>query len=328
MWRSQPSKLAVGAGIVAAVGAVAVTTFVLSRRKPKRTKIIEMMDEFQKPHVHMKDPDRVEELVTQLIRDGKTKLLVVTDFDRTLSRFKDNSGRKVPTCHGVLDISPVLPEEYRQKAIATREHYYPLEMSNTLTKEEKYKLMTDWWTSAHDLLVECNLNRSDIAEMVRTANVILREHSNVMFNILDCASVPILIFSAGIGDILLEVVKQDDLVTPNVQVISNFMEFNEEDKLVGFKGELIHTYNKHEAAVHHPEYFERHRKRDNIILLGDTLGDLSMVDGMPYTQHTLKIGFLNDHIEQNLEMYKDNFDIVLISDETMDLPIAILNKIL
>ena len=49
-----------------------------------------------------------------------------------------------------------------------------------------------------------------------------------MFNILDCASVPILIFSAGIGDILLEVVKQDDLVTPNVQVISNFMEFNEE----------------------------------------------------------------------------------------------------
>ena len=43
MWRSQPSKLAVGAGIVAAVGAVAVTTFVLSRRKPKRTKIIEMV---------------------------------------------------------------------------------------------------------------------------------------------------------------------------------------------------------------------------------------------------------------------------------------------
>ena len=58
------------------------------------------MEEFQKPHVHMKDPDRVEELVTQLIKDGKTKLLVVTDFDRTLSRFKDNDGRKVPTCHG------------------------------------------------------------------------------------------------------------------------------------------------------------------------------------------------------------------------------------
>ncbi|XP_038072092.1 cytosolic 5'-nucleotidase 3-like isoform X2 [Patiria miniata] len=287
------------------------------------------MDEFQKPYVHMKDPDRVEELVTQLIKDGKSKLLVVTDFDRTLSRFMDNEGRKVPTCHGVLDIATILPEEYRKKAIATREHYYPLEMSNTLSREEKYQLMTDWWTSAHELLVECNLNRGDIAEMVRDAKVILREHSNIMFEMLEYYGVPLLIFSAGIGDILLEAIKLENLHSyQNVQVISNFMEFNDEDKLVGFKGELIHTYNKHEAAVHHPEYFERHKKRDNIILLGDTLGDLSMVDGMPYTKHTLTIGFLNDHIEQNLEMYKENFDIVLVSDETMDLPIAVLKKIL
>ncbi|XP_022110905.1 cytosolic 5'-nucleotidase 3-like isoform X1 [Acanthaster planci] len=327
MLHSSSLKFVVGAG-VAALGVITLT-YVLNGRKRKRTKIIEMMDEFQKTYVHMKDPDRVEELVTQLIKDGRSKLLVVTDFDRTLSRFQDNEGRKVPTCHGVLDISRTLPEDYRKKAIDTRNHYYPLEMSNTLSREEKYQLMTEWWTTAHDLLVECNLKKSDIEDMVRDARVLLREHSNVMFEMLERCGVPLLIFSAGIGDILLEAIKQENLHSyKNVQVISNFMEFDDEDKLVGFKGELIHTYNKHEAAVHHPEYFERHRKRDNIILLGDTLGDLSMVDGMPYTKHTLTIGFLNDHIEQNLEMYKDHFDIVLVSDETMDLPIAVLKKIL
>ena len=36
------------------------------------------MDEFQKSHVHMSDPDRVEELVTQLIQGGKSKLQVIT----------------------------------------------------------------------------------------------------------------------------------------------------------------------------------------------------------------------------------------------------------
>lgn len=67
-------------------------------------------------------------------------------------------------------------------------------------------------------------------------------------------------------------------------------------KLIGFKGELIHTFNKHEVAVHHPEIFEKNKLRSNIVLLGDTLGDLTMADGMPYKQTLLTIGFLNDHV--------------------------------
>ena len=34
----------------------------------------------------------------------------------------------------------------------------------------------------------------------------------------------------------------------------------------------------------------------NVILLGDTLGDLTMADGMPDAKNILTIGFLNDHV--------------------------------
>ena len=49
-----------------------------------------------------------------------------------------------------------------------------------------------------------------------------------MFQILQIAGVPLLIFSAGIGDILIETIKQENHSFNGVQVISNFMEFNEE----------------------------------------------------------------------------------------------------
>lgn len=36
--------------------------------------------------------------------------------------------------------------------------------------------------------------------------------------------------------------------------------------------------------------------RDNVILLGDSIGDAGMADGMPHCNAVLKIGFLYDHV--------------------------------
>lgn len=48
-----------------------------------------------------------------------------------------------------------------------------------------------------------------------------------MFDSLNKHDVPLLIFSAGIGDILMEVLRQENLLLPNMKVIANFMEFGE-----------------------------------------------------------------------------------------------------
>lgn len=325
MWRSSTVKMVLAGGVVAA-SAVAVAVY-MSRSKTKKPIINYMIKEFQMKHVHIRDPERVERIVTDLIKDGHDNLQVVSDFDRTITRFMFED-RKVPTCHGVLDDCPALPESYRDKANKLRAKYLPLEFSNNISIDEKYNLMVEWWTSAHNLLVDAGLKRADLKEMIAKSGMVLREGSTKLFKQLNDAGVPCLVFSAGIGDVLAEAITQFSKFFPNMQIVSNFMDFDEQDNLVGFKGEMIHTYNKHEVAVHHPEYFERHKHRTNVILLGDTLGDLTMADGMPQAKNVLTIGFLNDHIDQNLESYKDSFDIVLISDETMDLPNAILQKVL
>lgn len=66
--------------------------------------------------------------------------------------------------------------------------------------------------------------------------------------------------------------------------------------LTGFKGPLIHTYNKNNSILQGTEYFQQLSTRTSIVLLGDSMGDLTMADGIPSVENILKIGFLNDKV--------------------------------
>ena len=52
-----------------------------------------------------------------------------------------------------------------------------------------------------------------------------------------------------------------------------------------------------------------------------------MAEGVKNPNVILTIGFLNNKIEENLEKYKENFDVVLVDDQTMEFPLAILEEI-
>lgn len=70
--------------------------------------------------------------------------------------------------------------------------------------------------------------------------------------------------------------------------------------LRAFKGQLIHTFNKREGALTHAAAAaaaERQPKaRGNVLLLGDSLGDLTMADGVSEQCNLVTIGFLNDQV--------------------------------
>jgi hypothetical protein len=53
------------------------------------------------------------------------------------------------------------------------------------------------------------------------------------------------------------------------------------------------------------------------LLLGDSLDDVGMVEGFDY-KNLLKIGFLNENVEENLEKFKKTFDVVLTGDPGME----------
>lgn len=48
----------------------------------------------------------------------------------------------------------------------------------------------------------------------------------MFFDHLEEEHIPLLIFSAGVGDVLEEVIQQNHVFHPNVHIISNYMDFD------------------------------------------------------------------------------------------------------
>jgi len=281
-----------------------------------------------KSSVHMKNEARVMEIIGKMAQGGKAKLQVVADFGNTLTRYRLNGTKCIGSCHKAIDASPRLSDEYREEAEKIRRHYYPIEIDPNLTDEQKLPSMKEWWTRSHDLLMDCGLNRQKIEQIIEEAPLYFREGCKELYKTLADGAIPLLIFSAGLGNVIEIVLQQQAALHNNITIISNFMEFNDQGEILGFKGDFIHSLNKHQRA--NSEYFKQSsvRERENVVILGDSLGDLCMADGATNRRNCLTIGFLNDRVSDKLNSYMDAFDIVLINDETMDVPRSILEKII
>lgn len=282
--------------------------------------------ELARSSVLMRERSKVEETIHAMQRGGAGSLQVISDFDMTLTRFAHN-GRRVPTTHNILINRLLISEDCTMKLRDLLNTYYPIEIDPGRSVEEKLPLMVEWWTKVHELLVQQRIRKDLLAQAVRESGTMLRDGHKVFFDCLAEQHVPLLIFSAGVGDVLEEVIRQNDVFHPNVHIISNYMDFDQTGALQAFKGRLIHTFNKREGALSQAAGLQELQGRPNVLLLGDSLGDLTMADGVAEHQNLLTIGFLNDQVEERKESYINSYDVVLVKDETLDIPNAILSFI-
>eukprot|EP00088_Acartia_fossae_P020169 TRINITY_DN21822_c0_g3_i1.p1 TRINITY_DN21822_c0_g3~~TRINITY_DN21822_c0_g3_i1.p1 ORF type:complete len:299 (-),score=49.93 TRINITY_DN21822_c0_g3_i1:541-1437(-) len=272
--------------------------------------------------VQVRDQLKVKAKLKDLIDGGFPQLQFIVDFDYTLTRSHKN-GEPVDCSWGVLENYKELGVDYVQKTNALRAKYHPIELDLSISLEEKIPHMVEWYTTANHLLTEAGVHRSWFPEMIKDSSCELRDDTDVMLSSLQEHNVPCLILSAGLGDLILELLKHFKVYHENVKVVSNFCKYDEDGLIIGLKQPMIHMYNKSESSFSDPELETRH----NVILLGDSLGDLHMADGVEKLNVVLSIGFLNKKIEENLSLYKEKFDIVLVDDQTMDFPMAIIDAI-
>ncbi|XP_011024137.1 PREDICTED: 7-methylguanosine phosphate-specific 5'-nucleotidase A [Populus euphratica] len=273
------------------------------------------------------DPQLLQRKIDAVRLAGPAKLQVIADFDGTLTNYFVN-GRRGQSSHGILKQGNA---EYDDKRQALYEYYHPLEFSPTIPIEEKTKLMEEWWGKTHNLLIEGGLTYDAIKESVASSAIAFRDGVVELFEFLEERDIPVLIFSAGLADIIEEVLRQKvHRSFKNVKIVSNRMVFDNDGRLISFKGKLIHSLNKNEHALEMAAPVHEHfgdgdgpindnasvKKRTNVLLLGDHLGDLGMSDGLDY-ETRISAGFLNDNIENNLSNYCKAFDVVYLNDAPM-----------
>ncbi|CAF1045860.1 unnamed protein product [Adineta ricciae] len=291
-----------------------------------------LLKTYSNVHVHDDKRKDVEEVIRSLINDGRKMLHVVTDFDYTLTMY-EKDGIIVPSTFGVIvnNEQLTLPDGsfVRDRAAELRAKYHPIEHDVHLTVEEKTPHMVEWWHQLQSLLLRSNLNQSFIHQLVNQSELHLRNGVREFITELLQSQTPILIFSAGLGDVIELCLKKE---IPEFKhnhesshIVSNFIQYDSNGSLISFSKKVMHSLNKNEHELHDTSYYQSILKRPNVILLGDSLGDVGMVGGMKNLKHVLKIGYLNRSTPAKLEVYKNVFDIVICDDQSFHIPNVILN---
>lgn len=277
-------------------------------------------------NVHIKDEIELKNKLLKIKSDGIKSLHVVSDHDATLTTlFVD--GKHMPSAFHFLRQGNYMPDDYKKLSQELYTYYNSFFLNNTMSSEEKSKLMLEWPQKVFQAMQKHGLSKEILQKVIDDEKYNLRTNSAELFKLLNEYNVPLIVFSGGLGDIITGFIKKENLLFENVHIVSNFFKFDNDGFVVGLKNKIVTTMNKDEGHINDESILKLIETRKNAILLGDSLGDVKMVN--PDNNHViLKIGFLNENIDDNMEIYMDNFDVVITNDGPMDYVLNILNDII
>mmetsp|Transcript_34491 Transcript_34491/g.78726 ORF Transcript_34491/g.78726 Transcript_34491/m.78726 type:complete len:883 (+) Transcript_34491:54-2702(+) len=321
-----------GASLVARVGASGSAGAPLLLRWVSRNATPCPWEEHQEPEISWNpvvtvNPAEWEAKLRRTVEAGREKVALLLDFDRTITRcFKDDGLRSLD-CHDILASIPKITSECKRMMERLVEKYYPIEIDPNLSNEEKIPHMVEWYSLVNHLLENQRLEPDDVRTAVADCkDFMLRRGVEDLIRTASTKGIPIIIISAGLGNIIEEVVEQR--VWPatgltgnpwdSMRVLSNNLQWDADGNHTGFSEPLIHMYNKSLQDAP-PDVLLLLEGRDKVILCGDGTGDLTMANGLQ-TSDVLKIGFLNEKISERLPKYigPNGYDRVILNDGTFE----------
>jgi HAD superfamily hydrolase (TIGR01544 family) len=260
----------------------------------------------------------LEEKRKAIFKGGMEKFYVVSDFDGTLTRafFR---GERLISMMAVLRNGKYLSPEYARKADILYRRYNPIERNPSFPLEEKKAIMREWWSKHFRLIIKTGLHKKDLADIIETSHHRFRSGFLKFVNLLGERGIPLVVLSAsGLGeDIIKPFFKKAKVPLDNICIISNAFEWNAKGEAITIRKPIIHSLNKNVAAIKKFPSFKKIKGRNNILLLGDSLNDTRMVEGINY-RNLIKVGFLNENDDNLLENYKKSYDIILLGDPSMN----------
>lgn len=261
--------------------------------------------------MNMSDSYKVQTILDAFRRDGASSLHVLSDFDRTLT-YGAVGGIKTPSLISLLRDGCHLSHDYPSRALELFSKYHPIEIDPEMPLDKKKPLMEAWWYEHFSLMIECGLKKQDIYDVIQKSHLKLRNYVDVSLQILKKHDIPCIIISAGaIWEAIPLFLSWQGLDFPNISYICNHFEWDDRGYAKSIREPIIHVFNKDETSIREmPAVHNRIATRKNIILIGDSLGDIGMSSGSDY-KNLLKIGFLNPGDEQLKSKFIEKFDVVI-----------------
>lgn len=265
-------------------------------------------------------------------KDGVDKLQIISDFDATLTMAWNLDGSKSSNSISVFRNEGYLGDDYVKESTALFEKYHPIEVDETISIDEKNDAMVEWWSKHFDLLVKYGITKDVISDVVENRLIHVRRGFENFLDLIIRNQIPLLIFSSGVGDLIKFYLESIGRNNENIHIVSNIWKYDEKGKFIGLDNHLIHSQNKNMVDVSKTKYFGDVKNRKNIILMGDSLGDLKMSEGFDY-DNIITIGFFNKKKSDSdydiaREKYEDSFDLIVEGDMALEIVLNLIEDIM
>ena len=241
--------------------------------------------------------------------DTKTTY-VIADFNKTFT--KGNS----KTTWSIFATSDLFDENYTKERNELFTIYKPFEDDQELDEKTKKLKLSEWWEKHINLFPKYKLNKNLIEKALLEDKIMeLRNGVKSFLTFLNNNDIPLIIISQGIGNFAEVFLKMNNCYFENTRIISNMITFDN-NIANGYAGSIIHSFNKDEAKL--PEdILETINKRNQVLLLGDEISDLKMLD-IASNRENIKVAFLTEKHQNEINLYNEKFDVVCSDDTSYD----------
>ncbi len=202
----------------------------------------------------------------------------------------------------------MLSNEFKEKLGQYYKYYGAIEINYNIDQETKEKYMIEWYEKCMNLYYEYGLTKEKLEKSIKESKLIFREGAKEFIEKTKENNIPLIILSAGIGNVIEEFFKINNCYFNNIYIISNFIKFDENGNMKKFEDNMIHSLNKTIEGHLSQKCKNEIKDRKSGILMGDLIDDKKMAD-KNNIDNIVTVGFLNN--EENLELYNKNFDVVL-----------------
>lgn len=154
------------------------------------------------------------------LKINKDNVYIVIDFDKTIT--SKNSKDDSWDASGKL-----LEENFKTDMYKLYKTYAPIEIDYKLSFKEKEQYMIEWYSKCMNLYYKYGLTKDKLEQSVKNSNLMFRNGAKEFIKKAKEKEIPIIILSAGIGNVIEQFLKNNDCYYDNIYIISNFIKFNE-----------------------------------------------------------------------------------------------------
>ena len=254
--------------------------------------------------IYFNNQKKINELKQKMNKDN---ICVFMDYDKTITA-NDSEDSWDASAN-----KEIMGENIKRDLEKYYQEYGMIEFDYHINKDKREKYIVEWYDKCMDLYYQYGLTREKLKDSIDNSQLILRKGAkDFLFKVYE-NHVPVIILSAGIGNVIEKKKKKEECYYNNITIISNFIKFDKNGNMIKFSDNMIHSLNKNIDKLSDYRLKEKIEEKEYRVVIGDLVEDIYMMGKYP-ERNSLKIGFLNKNVEENLEVYKRNFDIVLTEE--------------